>query len=113
MATNINVNTMNKAQLETLAQRVGKRLKEVNGSELQAARKAVQKIAKDSGFSMDDLIGSSPSTNATATANTTGRTPKYRNPKDHSQTWGGRGKHPGWLANAIKGGAKLEQFAIH
>jgi DNA-binding protein H-NS len=23
--------------------------------------------------------------------------PKYRNPKDHSQTWSGRGREPAWI----------------
>ena len=37
---------------------------------------------------------------------------KYRNPEDPSQTWAGRGLKPRWLAAAIKGGGKIEDFAI-
>lgn len=37
---------------------------------------------------------------------------RYRNPKNHDETWAGRGLKPRWLANALKAGAKLESFAI-
>jgi DNA-binding protein H-NS len=39
--------------------------------------------------------------------------PKYRNPKDHTETWAGRGATPRWMAAAIKAGKKKENFLIH
>ncbi len=43
-----------------------------------------------------------------------GRTlpPLYRNPKNRRETWAGRGHRPRWLVAALKGGKKLEAFAI-
>jgi DNA-binding protein H-NS len=38
--------------------------------------------------------------------------PKYRNPENPAETWAGRGLKPRWLVAAIKGGKKLEDFAI-
>jgi DNA-binding protein H-NS len=38
--------------------------------------------------------------------------PKYRNPENSAETWAGRGLRPRWLAAAIKGGKKIEDFAI-
>ena len=38
--------------------------------------------------------------------------PKYRNPDNPAETWAGRGLKPRWLTAAIKGGKKLEDFAI-
>jgi DNA-binding protein H-NS len=38
--------------------------------------------------------------------------PKYRNPENPAETWAGRGLKPRWLAAAIKGGKKLEDFLI-
>jgi DNA-binding protein H-NS len=38
--------------------------------------------------------------------------PKYRNPKDPSQTWAGRGLQPLWLRDALKAGKKLDSFLI-
>lgn len=38
--------------------------------------------------------------------------PRYRNPKNRKETWAGRGNRPRWLVAALKGGKKLEAFAI-
>jgi DNA-binding protein H-NS len=38
--------------------------------------------------------------------------PKYRNPENPAETWAGRGLKPRWLAAAIKGGKKLDDFLI-
>ena len=38
--------------------------------------------------------------------------PKYRNPKNRSETWAGRGAMPRWMAAQIKAGKKREDFAI-
>jgi DNA-binding protein H-NS len=38
--------------------------------------------------------------------------PKYRNPKNRSETWAGRGATPRWLRALIKSGHKLEEFSI-
>jgi len=38
--------------------------------------------------------------------------PKYRNPKNRSETWAGRGKQPLWLAAQLRSGKKLTDFLI-
>lgn len=38
--------------------------------------------------------------------------PKYRNPKNRSETWAGRGAMPRWMAAQIKAGKRREDFAI-
>jgi DNA-binding protein H-NS len=38
--------------------------------------------------------------------------PKYRNPKDPSETWSGRGKTPRWMKAALGSGGKLEDYII-
>jgi DNA-binding protein H-NS len=38
--------------------------------------------------------------------------PKYRNPENPTETWAGRGLKPRWLAAAIEGGKKLDDFMI-
>jgi DNA-binding protein H-NS len=38
--------------------------------------------------------------------------PKYRNPKEPSETWSGRGKQPRWLAAALKTGHTIDEFKI-
>ena len=41
-----------------------------------------------------------------------GVAPKYRNPKEPSQTWAGRGLQPLWLRDALMSGKKLDSFLI-
>jgi DNA-binding protein H-NS len=38
--------------------------------------------------------------------------PKFRNPENPAETWAGRGLKPRWLAAALKGGNKLDDFRI-
>jgi DNA-binding protein H-NS len=38
--------------------------------------------------------------------------PKYRNPKNPSETWAGRGAMPRWMATQVKAGKKREYFII-
>lgn len=38
--------------------------------------------------------------------------PKYRNPKNPSETWAGRGKQPRWLREQLRSGKKIESFLI-
>jgi DNA-binding protein H-NS len=38
--------------------------------------------------------------------------PKYRNPKDPSETWSGRGKQPRWLVGLLKTGKQIDEFRI-
>ena len=62
----------------------------------------------------DDIrfaLGSAPTRPASKLKGKTLK-PKYRNPSDKSQTWAGRGIRPRWLVAALKGGKKLDDFAI-
>jgi DNA-binding protein H-NS len=38
--------------------------------------------------------------------------PLYRNPKNRSETWAGRGNKPRWLVAGLRSGKKLKAFAI-
>ncbi len=38
--------------------------------------------------------------------------PKYRNPKDPSQTWAGRGRQPRWVRALLRSGKKIDDFLI-
>jgi DNA-binding protein H-NS len=38
--------------------------------------------------------------------------PKYRNPKNRSETWAGRGKQPRWVTDQLRSGRKLNDFLI-
>ena len=42
-----------------------------------------------------------------------GDRPRYRNPVNPSQTWSGRGTPPGWVHDALAGGARLASLAVN
>jgi DNA-binding protein H-NS len=71
----------------------------------EVKRKSAE-IAHDSGFEVTELFGGRRGPKRTASG------AKYRNSKDASQTWTGRGRKPNWLVEALKQGAKLESFEV-
>jgi DNA-binding protein H-NS len=38
--------------------------------------------------------------------------PRYRNPKNPTETWAGRGKQPRWLRAQLRSGKRLDDFRI-
>ena len=61
-------------------------------------------MAETAGFNLNELFGKRGKRGFSGV--------KYRNPKDTSQTWTGRGRKPNWLVDALKKGAKIDSFAI-
>jgi DNA-binding protein H-NS len=67
-------------------------------------KRKMAELANESGFEVNELFGGRRGVKKTASS------AKYRNPKDTSQTWTGRGRKPNWLVEALGQGAKLESF---
>jgi DNA-binding protein H-NS len=68
---------------------------------------AVRAVAKEHGFSLEELMGAKPATKAGPKG-----VAKYANPADPSQTWSGRGRQPAWVKSALAAGTSLESMAI-
>ncbi len=66
----------------------------------------MEKIAKESGFSIGELVGGRGRAKGKVSV------AKYANPADRSQTWTGRGRKPNWLVAKLKRGSKMAEFAI-
>ncbi len=75
---------------------------------IKEARARVAEIADEYGVMMDELL----KVPARVRASRGKAAPKFRNPKNETQTWAGRGRKPAWLEAELKKGAKLESFAI-
>jgi DNA-binding protein H-NS len=69
-------------------------------------KRKMAELAKESGFEVTELFGGRRGGRKAASG------AKYRNPKDPSQTWTGRGRKPNWLVEAVNQGAKLESFEV-
>jgi DNA-binding protein H-NS len=104
---NINVDKMSLKELVDLEARVKNAIAVAKERERGELKKRIESMAKDSGFSVDELFVRGRST-------TKGRTvaPKYINPENSSETWSGRGRKPKWLVAKLGKGAKIEDFAI-
>ena len=102
------------AELLDLRSRIDTAIVERQGAEKLAIAKKLEAIATDSGFTLNELFGKKSGRKASARSATTTSTVavKYRNPKDPSQTWSGRGRMASWLADAVKKGQKLESFKV-
>ncbi len=106
MAKITGLEKMNLADLKDLKVRVEQALVEREKSERIQVRQKIEAMAAQAGFSIDEVIGKSSGSKGSKVAI------KYRNPKDSSQTWTGRGRMPIWLAEAIKKGAKRDSFLV-
>jgi len=99
----LNIKTMSAGQLLTLRNDIDMRLQ-------QMAAELEKQLVEIKGLTFPKRRGRRPG----STNSLKGRRaePKYQNPADPSQTWAGRGMKPRWLTAAMKGGKKLESFAI-
>lgn len=105
-----------RASLETIEAQIreleakAEALKNAEKPGVKQARAIVQKY----GLSLADIseaLNGQHSTRGTSLKGVKVK-PKYRNPADKSETWSGRGLRPRWLVAAMKGGKKLDDFAI-
>ncbi len=103
----IDLTKMTSAQLQDLKERVDIAIAERRAEEAKSVKQQLEALAQKSGFSLSDLVGGKKQRGRKGAV-----VIKYRNPKDASQTWSGRGRKPNWLVGALKKGAKIESFAV-
>ncbi|MFK3741593.1 H-NS family nucleoid-associated regulatory protein [Massilia sp. TN1-12] len=100
----------NLSELKGLQHDVEKAIKGRQQQDLQTARDQILAIARDAGISVDELLASSGKKADKGSGQKV--KPQYENPADSSQTWSGRGRQPKWVAEALAGGKKLDQFRM-
>jgi DNA-binding protein H-NS len=94
---------MSYIELVKFHERLKQAIAEKRASEAADAKEQLRAAAEKAGFSVEELFGKRGYRKGTV---------KYRNPKDTSQTWTGRGRKPNWLVDALKKGAKIDAFAV-
>ncbi len=102
-----NVDKLSYRELLELETKIAVAIEKKRQAEKADLKLKMAEMAADSGFNLDELIGT----------NKGGRkggkvAPKYRHPQDATRTWTGRGRQPLWLVEELKKGKKLESFAI-
>lgn len=101
----INWDKLSLDELKQIKKDAEKAIESFEARKRQDAFAAVQAKAEEMGFSLQDLVG-------TGKASGTKSAPKYRNPKDPSKTWTGRGRQPQWVKDTLAKGGKLEDLLI-
>ena len=112
MARKPNIANLNISQLKELAKDVEKALARKTKEEMTAARKAAEKVAKEHGFSLDEIVGKPKSKPSTNGSKRTPLPPKFKNPENPSETWSGRGRQPEWYKKAIEAGKSPADMSI-
>ena len=96
---------MSYADLLKLQERTDAAIAQKRVDEAAATKEALRAMAEKAGFNLNELFGKRGGKRGPSSI-------RYRNPKDASQTWTGRGRKPNWLVDALKKGARIETFAI-
>jgi len=96
-------------ELVDLKDRIEEAMEARKIEEARAVKAAIEAMAAEAGFTVDELMGGGGRRKRKVSAAPEVR---YRNPKDPSQTWTGRGRRPSWLLEAMDNGVALEKFAV-
>lgn len=101
---------MSYAELAELRDRVDAAMIAAQAAERQALRAEMEALAAKAGLTVAEILG----TNGRGVNKMKGSkvAVKFRNPKDASQTWTGRGRKPNWLSDALKKGQKMDSFVV-
>lgn len=102
----IDLNALSLAELKQLEKNVAKAITNFEDRRKTEARAKVAELARELGFSFDELVEAAPVRKRAASA------PKYRHPENAAITWSGRGRKPTWIVEALAAGKSLEDFAI-
>jgi len=113
---NVELSGMTLAELKKLKSKVEKAIVGREQRRKKDARQAMEKVAKEFGLSVDDVLkgggGATKAKPKKAGAKRKAAKPKFRNPKDASQTWSGRGRRPDWFNAAVAAGKSADDMAI-
>ena len=93
---------MSLKELTTLQIRISQAIGEKRIEERSDVKAKLEEMARASGFTTAELFGGRRGKGGKVA-------PKYRNPKDPSQTWTGRGRRPLWIVQA---GGDVRRFLI-
>lgn len=105
MATITGLDKMSYAELRKLQERIEVAIAAKRVEDAATTKEQLRAMAEKAGFSLSELFGKRGAKKSSGEV-------RYRNPKDTSQTWTGRGRKPNWLVDAVKKGAKMESFGV-
>jgi DNA-binding protein H-NS len=106
-----NIQKLSLAELVELQSRVNGMIDLRRTEEQAKVREMAAELAAEAGFSLEEVLANGGA-NKRAKRKGVKVELKYRNPKNPSQTWTGRGRQPRWLVAELEKGKKREAFLI-
>ena len=101
----VDLDSMSKEELQKLRKETDRKLKDYDQRRRAEARAEAEKVIKEYGYSLEELVGSGKRSSSKSV-------PRYRHPENASITWTGRGRKPGWVIAHLEGGGTMEDLAI-
>ncbi|MFN3843791.1 MAG: H-NS family nucleoid-associated regulatory protein [Rehaibacterium terrae] len=100
----IDIDHLSFSELKALGARVEQRKRQLLIERRDAVRRQLIAAAKAEGYTIQELfdLGSLRKVSQAT----------YANPANPFQTWGGRGKRPRWLVNALASGKTLDDLRV-
>ena len=108
MPKKIDLSELNLVELKELGKSINKAIGNAERAARKRALEEVKKAAEKHGFSLGDLVDRKSKRSASKSK----MPPKYRNPKNVSETWSGRGRQPEWFKAAVESRTPREKMAI-
>lgn len=106
----VDLNNLSIEELEAVIAEARELVERKREQAVARARADIERIAASTGYSLEDLLGMGKPRPRTPARKTVAA--KYRNPRDPSQSWSGRGKRPRWLQEQLEQGGRLESFLV-
>lgn len=103
---------MSGADLQSLIDEAGQAFERVRKREMKQALEEMESVASKHGFDISELIAKKSQEMTTRRNGEPGEPVRFKNPKDASQTWTGRGRMPSWLKEVKESGGDIEDFRV-
>ena len=108
MTTNtVDLSSLSLKELKQLQNDVAVALFNFEKRKKNEAKAAIEAIAREHGFKIEELIGEGTTTRSKTTV-----AAKYANPENPELTWTGRGRKPKLVEAALDAGKSLDDLAI-
>jgi len=101
-------------ELRELSTRIATELANREDTEKASLRAEFEKKARESGYTLADILPASTERKAPKLGKSKGGTvpPKYRNPTNPAETWTGRGRSPAWVKAHKDAGGNMDALLI-
>ena len=106
----VDLNSLSIVELQRIQHELPKVLETKRIQEQDAALLKVKALAEELGYSLSELTRRTERVKSKKPTSPT--IAKYKNPKDSTQTYSGKGRKPNWLIELLEAGANIEDFAI-